>query len=83
MPTDRRVRKERERGFFDGETSMVDGTSEYGNFHEAAHKQNYESAATEGSFEMLSKRIGKISTAIDTIIDYQTYLRNEENSFRN
>ena len=62
---------------------MVDGTTEYGNFHEAAKKQNYENAATEGSFEMLSKRITKISTSINTIIDYQTYLRNEENSFRN
>ena len=49
---------------------MVDGTSEYGNFHEKAKKEQYESAATEGSFEMLAKRIAKINTSIDTIIDY-------------
>lgn len=49
---------------------MVDGKTEYGNFHEAAKKEQYDSAATEGSFEMLQTRINKISTAIDTIIDY-------------
>ncbi len=30
---DRRERKEKERGMFDGETSLVDGTTESGNFH--------------------------------------------------
>ena len=61
---------------------MVDGTTEYGNFHEAAKKTQYDQAATEGSFEMLSKRIKKISTTIDTIIEYQAYLRGEENNYR-
>lgn len=32
----RRIKKEKERGIFDGETSMVDGTTESGNFHVAA-----------------------------------------------
>ena len=49
---------------------MVDGTTEYGNFHAAAKKEQYDQAATEGSFEMLAKRISKISTTIDTIIEY-------------
>ena len=61
---------------------MVDGTTEYGNFHEAARKQQYDSAATEGNFEMLAKRIQKINTTIDTIIDFQSYLRGEENKYR-
>ena len=58
---------------------MVDGTTEYGNFHEKAQKNQYEQAATEGNFDMLSKRISKINTTIDTIIDYQSYLRGQEN----
>jgi len=50
---------------------MVDGKTEYGNFHEAtAHKENFEKAATEGSFEMLAKRVGRINASIDTIIEY-------------
>ena len=42
----RRVKKEKERGIFDGETSMVDGTTESGNFHVAAKKEQYENAAS-------------------------------------
>ena len=68
---------------FEGETNLVDGTTEYGNFHEKAKKTEYESAATEGQFEMLNKRITKISATIDTIVEYQTYLRGEENNYRN
>lgn len=42
------MRKQKERGFFEGETSMVDGTKEYGNFHEKAKEEQYMQAATEG-----------------------------------
>ena len=42
----RRVKKEKQRGIFDGETSMVDGTTESGNFHVAAKHEQYENAAS-------------------------------------
>ena len=37
---------------------------------------------TQGSFEVLNKRIEKINTSLDTIIDYQKYEREQENLFR-
>ena len=67
---------------FDGETSLVDGTTESGNFHVRAHQDNYESAATAGQFDVLNKRLHKINTAMDTIIDYQKYEREQENLYR-
>ena len=66
----RRVKKEKERGIFDGETSMVDGTTESGNFHVAAKADNYESAASKGAFDILTKRIRKIDSSLDSIIEY-------------
>ena len=79
---DRRVKKDKERGMFDGETSMVDGTTESGNFHVKAQQEQYESAATQGAFDVLTKRIKKIDTALDSIIEYQKYEREQENLFR-
>ena len=61
---DRRIKKEAERGFFDGETSLVDGTTEFGNFHVKAKEEQYEAAVTEGSFSVLTKRVDKINTAM-------------------
>ena len=56
---------------FDGETSMVDGTEASGNFHVRVKNEQYESAVTEGTFSVLMKRISKINTALDSIIEYQ------------
>lgn len=53
---------------------MVDGTKEYGKFHEKA-KEQYEQAPTEGQFDMVTTRIKKINIAMDSIIDYQKYER--------
>ena len=36
LSVDRRIKQEKQRSYFDGETSMVDGTTESGNFHVAA-----------------------------------------------
>ena len=41
----------------DGETSMVDGTEASGNFHVKVKAEQYESAVTEGTFAVLTKRI--------------------------
>ena len=60
----------------------MDGTTEYGNFHEKAKQKQYDVAVTEGSFEMLSKRIVKINAAMDQIIEYQKYEREQENLYR-
>ena len=35
-----------------------------------------------GSFDVLTKRINKINTALDSILEYQTYEREQENLFR-
>ena len=61
---------------------MVDGTKDYGNFHQKVQLDNYESAVTQGSFDVLSKRIKKINTSLDSIMDYQKYEREQENLFR-
>lgn len=78
----RRIKKEKERGIFDGETSMVDGTTESGNFHVAAKAEQYEAAASQGAFDVLTKRIKKIDNSLDSIIEYQKYEREQENLFR-
>ena len=44
--------------------------------------EQYESAVTEGTFAVLTKRINKINTALDSIIEYQKYEREQENLFR-
>ena len=49
---------------------MVDGTTESGNFHVAAKADNYESAASKGAFDILTKRIRKIDSSLDSIIEY-------------
>ena len=67
---------------FDGETSLVDGTEASGNFHVKVKAEQYESAVTEGTFAVLTKRIQKINTALDSIIEYQKYEREQENLFR-
>ena len=38
----RRKRIEKERGYFDGETSMVDGTEASGNFHVKVKAEQYD-----------------------------------------
>ena len=68
--TDRRERKEKERGLFEGETSLVDGTTESGNFHVKVKQEQYEQAVTMGAFDVLTKRINKISSALDSILEY-------------
>ena len=69
---DQRVRKDKEKGVFDvGEESLVDGKTESGNFHKRAQEhEEYESAVTEGHFNVLTKRIGKIEASLDDIIQY-------------
>ena len=47
-----------------------------------AKEDQYEKAVTQGSFDVLSKRIRKINTSLDSIIDYQKYEREQENLFR-
>lgn len=61
---------------------MVDGTQEYGNFHVKVKQEQYESAVTVGGFDVLTKRIKKINTSLDSIMDYQKYEREQENLFR-
>ena len=61
---------------------MVDGTEASGNFHVKAKAEQYEAAVTEGTFAVLQKRINKINTALDSIIEYQKYEREQENLFR-
>ena len=78
----RRKRVAAERGWMDGETSMVDGTTESGNFHVRAKEEEYENAVTQGSFSVLTKRISKINKSLDAIIDYQAYEREQENLYR-
>ena len=68
---DQRTRKEKERGIFDGETSLVDGATSSGNFHTRADQhEEYEKAVTEGHFNVLNKRIGKIDASLEDIIQY-------------
>ena len=61
---------------------MVDGTTESGNFHVKAAQEQYESAASQGAFDVLTKRIKKIDGSLDAIIEYQKYEREQENLFR-
>jgi len=49
---------------------MVDGTTESGNFHVKVKQEEFENAVTQGSFEVLTKRVMKINTSLDTIIEY-------------
>ena len=79
---DRRDRKAKERGLFDGETNLVGGTEEYGNFHRAVHEENYESSATQGQFQVLENRIKKIDKALDSAIQFQQYEREQENNYK-
>ena len=82
--TDQRARKEKERGIFDvGEESLVDGKESSGNFHmKSKQHEEYESAVTEGHFNVLHKRINKIDTSLDEIIQYQVYEREQELNYR-
>ena len=66
------MRKDKERGIFDiGEESLVDGKSASGNFHARAQQhEEYEAAVTEGHFNVLTKRIGKIEASLEDIIQY-------------
>ena len=66
------MRKEKEKGIFDiGEESLVDGKESSGNFHiRAKQAEEYDSAVTEGHFNVLHKRIVKIDTSLDEIIQY-------------
>ena len=61
---------------------MVDGTEASGNFHVKVKAEQYDNAVTEGTFAVLQKRINKINTALDSIIEYQKYEREQENLFR-
>jgi len=36
----------------------------------------------KGSFEVINKRINKIKQAMDAVIDYQKYEREQENLYR-
>ena len=69
---DQKARKEKEKGIFDiGEESLVDGKSSSGNFHKRAQQhEEYESAVTEGHFNVLNKRISKIEGSLEDIIQY-------------
>lgn len=62
---DRRQRVAKERGYFDGEQSMVDGTTDVGNFHVKVKQEQYDNAVEQSSFEVLIKRIIKINTSLD------------------
>merc|ERR1712232_136643 len=47
-----RTRKEKEKGIFDGDDNLVDGSTTVGNFHERAKQhEEYENALTHGNFE--------------------------------
>ena len=49
----------------------MDGKSSSGNFHARAEQhEQYESAVTEGHFNVLNKRIGKIDSSLEDIIQY-------------
>ena len=49
---------------------MVDGTTNVGNFHVKVKQEQYENAVESSSFEVLIKRIMKINTSLDEIIDF-------------
>jgi hypothetical protein len=72
---DRRIRKEKQKSMFESaETNMVDGTViEEGNFH--LKEQQYQKATTEGHYMPLFRRVEKISSVLDDIINYQNYER--------
>ena len=63
------------------ETNMVDGKiTEEGNFH--VREQQYQKATTEGHYMPLFRRVEKISSVLDDIINYQNYEREQENKFK-
>lgn len=61
---------------------MVDGTTEFGNFHVKVKEEEYNNAATVGSFDVITKRINKVSKALDSVIAYQKYEHEQENLYR-
>ena len=61
---------------------MVDGTTDVGNFHVKVKQEQYENAVEQSSFEVLIKRIIKINTSLDAIVEYQKYERDMENLYR-
>lgn len=75
LKIDRRIRKEKQKSMFESaETNMVDGTViEEGNFH--LKEQQYQKATTEGHYMPLFRRVEKISSVLDDIINYQNYER--------
>lgn len=79
---DRRVRKEKQKSMFEAaETNMVDGTvTEEGLFHQ--REEQYKKATTEGHYMPLFRRVEKIQTVLEDIINYQNYEREQENRFK-
>ncbi len=61
---------------------MVGDKTESGNFHAKAHADNYESAVSKGSFNVLYRRLDKIEEALDTCAQYQSYEREKEVQYR-
>lgn len=60
---------------------MVDGTiNEEGLFH--IREQQYQKATTEGHYMPLFRRVEKIQTVLDDIINYQNFEREQENRFK-
>ena len=63
------------------ETNLVDGTiTEEGLFHQ--REEQYKKATTEGHYMPLFRRVEKIQTVLEDIINYQNYEREQENRFK-
>ena len=65
---------------FDGEANLIDGPEDEGRFH--TKPKEPENKATEGHFAPVKRRISKISSVIDDILNYQNYEREQENLFK-
>ena len=48
----------------------------------AAREAEYESAPSQGAFDILTKRIKKIDNSLDSIKEYQKYEREQENLYK-
>lgn len=83
---DRRLQKEKSGGMFDGETEvdLLNKESVSGNFHarDVSLKEQYDKSVSEGHFAPLLRRIEKIDEALNDIINFQNYEREQELVFK-
>jgi len=58
---------------FDGEANLIDSAKDEGKFHSKPKEQD--NKAIEGHFATVKRRINKINSFVDDIINYQNYER--------